>query len=729
MAMENKRIIQLNTERTTPAADDYVMVDSATAGTAKYLLPKITDAINQENSDRASADTALQTAITNEATARTNADTTLQGNITAEATARAEADTAINGEITQLREELKYSEGIIGFINSKPLYVPSGSAHSSLIDQTACNVSQNDDLYIKVVTDNPSDHRSVSVAFFENGSSVFSLWLQTNADDYSYIKATANASLFGLYAGAISANATYTVCLAKGDRSVIVKTNMFTNSVNTMGALVMGQNKFVDYNTDTKKITIPNECILVDSGKRFAPFVLSAMTLTHSLNTTAIKLYVNPTNSTLIEAAYDDVTYAKDYTNVLIGTLRINGEKSSFYGAFPWSINGTPYGIQGITTAKLLLGYEKYVDLDIYTKTLTIPAETIVCLSNGTNITITQAQTVDFSGINTSAFKLFFDSSNNTFVPYYYADASAVASNSKFYLATIRLRGTSGVNTISAEFPWSVNGEPYGIGFASPAYVAECNGHAVSGINHRGYNTIAPENTLPAYKLSKRKGFAKVETDISFTRDGVAVLLHDNTINRTARNLDGTEIAETININDIDYADLADYDFGIWKGAQYAGTPIPTVEEFLQLCRGLGLHPVMELKNNGGATEARVQALVDLVKRNGMKGNVTWASFSSTVLGYVKNYDPSARLGYVVNTVDATAIADALALKTATNEVFIDAGDYSSTAVTLCYNAGLPLEVWTIDQPETILLLDPYISGVTSDSWVASQVIYDNMIK
>lgn len=90
MAMENKRIIQLNTERTTPAADDYVMVDSATAGTAKYLLPKITDAIDQEISDR------------------TSADTTLQGSITAEATARTAADTAINGEITQLKEDFGY---------------------------------------------------------------------------------------------------------------------------------------------------------------------------------------------------------------------------------------------------------------------------------------------------------------------------------------------------------------------------------------------------------------------------------------------------------------------------------------------------------------------------------------------------------------------------------------------------------------------------------------------
>lgn len=88
MAMENKRIIQLNTERTTPASDDFVMVDSATNGTAKYQLTKITNAIDQEITDR------------------TSADTTLQGNIEAEATARAEADTAINDQITELKEDL-----------------------------------------------------------------------------------------------------------------------------------------------------------------------------------------------------------------------------------------------------------------------------------------------------------------------------------------------------------------------------------------------------------------------------------------------------------------------------------------------------------------------------------------------------------------------------------------------------------------------------------------------
>lgn len=59
MAMENKRIIQLNTERTTPTSGDYVMVDSATDGTAKYQLSKITDGLTQEIATRTAADTAI----------------------------------------------------------------------------------------------------------------------------------------------------------------------------------------------------------------------------------------------------------------------------------------------------------------------------------------------------------------------------------------------------------------------------------------------------------------------------------------------------------------------------------------------------------------------------------------------------------------------------------------------------------------------------------------------
>lgn len=63
MAMENKRIIQ-HTERTTPTSGDYVMVDSATDGTAKYQLSKITDGLTQEIATRSAADTEISADVT-----------------------------------------------------------------------------------------------------------------------------------------------------------------------------------------------------------------------------------------------------------------------------------------------------------------------------------------------------------------------------------------------------------------------------------------------------------------------------------------------------------------------------------------------------------------------------------------------------------------------------------------------------------------------------------------
>ena len=60
---------------------------------------------------------------------------------------------------------------------------------------------------------------------------------------------------------------------------------------------------------------------------------------------------------------------------------------------------------------------------------------------------------------------------------------------------------------------------------------------------HRGVGTDAPENTLAALKLAKEQGYGMIEVDTKFTSDDRCVLLHDNTVNRTGRNADGSEIA------------------------------------------------------------------------------------------------------------------------------------------------------------------------------------------
>jgi glycerophosphoryl diester phosphodiesterase len=245
----------------------------------------------------------------------------------------------------------------------------------------------------------------------------------------------------------------------------------------------------------------------------------------------------------------------------------------------------------------------------------------------------------------------------------------------------------------------------------------------MKAINHRGYNTVAPENTIPAFKLSKRNGFNYVETDVQFSSDGIAVLIHDLTINRTARNADGSSIGTSeIYVKDLTYSQLLEYDFGIWKSAEYAGTKIPKFDDFIELCKNINLHPYIELK---AGTQAQIEGLIDVVKNASMENNVSWISFNATRLGYVKTYDANARIGLLSDYATAENITTAQGLKTNTNEVFMNSGSRTAEAVQRCISADLPMEVYTLDNTSYITALDPYITGVTSNSLIAGKILYN----
>jgi hypothetical protein len=130
-------------------------------------------------------------------------------------------------------------------------------------------------------------------------------------------------------------------------------------------------------------------------------------------------------------------------------------------------------------------------------------------------------------------------------------------------------------------------------------------------------------------------------------------------------------------------------------------------------------------------TEEQIKGLVEVVKRYGMKGNVTWISFSAACLGYVKAVNPRARLGFVVDELTANTI-DTIrnTLQSGQNEVFVDCAYSNVTvdAVVLCADADIPLEVWTVNSESALLALGAYVSGVTSDSLIAGSVFYENSI-
>jgi hypothetical protein len=158
---------------------------------------------------------------------------------------------------------------------------------------------------------------------------------------------------------------------------------------------------------------------------------------------------------------------------------------------------------------------------------------------------------------------------------------------------------------------------------------------------------------------------------------------------------------------------------------------LPTLDEFIRSCKALGLHAYVELKTGGNYTEDNIRTVLDVVKKYAMNRNVTFISFDITYLEMIKNNDETARLGYVVSGSNNAKITEAIALQTGRNEVFIDA-DYQHITedfINTCKTSNIPLETWTINSEEDIIAIDEYISGITSDSLIASNVLYENAMK
>jgi glycerophosphoryl diester phosphodiesterase len=176
----------------------------------------------------------------------------------------------------------------------------------------------------------------------------------------------------------------------------------------------------------------------------------------------------------------------------------------------------------------------------------------------------------------------------------------------------------------------------------------------IARIGYRPYDSSTPpEQSLASYRMAYKMGYEILLCDVRTTNDGHFVALHDATINSYARNSEGQSIknADPINLNDITLAEADTYDFGIYKGQQYAGTKIMRVEEFIALCKELGVTTHLELKET--FTNEKLDELVALIKSYGVEDNLMINGQNADNLRYLANKLPNAAMGtWVVGITD-----------------------------------------------------------------------------
>ncbi|XP_060951089.1 glycerophosphodiester phosphodiesterase 1-like [Limanda limanda] len=154
----------------------------------------------------------------------------------------------------------------------------------------------------------------------------------------------------------------------------------------------------------------------------------------------------------------------------------------------------------------------------------------------------------------------------------------------------------------------------------------------MSPVAHRGGGHDAPENTIAAIREAWKNGAGGVELDLQFSADGVAILMHDETVDRTTN---GSGPLSQMRLSDLRKLDAAAKHR---LSEKFAGEMIPTLEEAVEEC--IKLHLVIYFDVKGHPDEAAA-ALKELYKKHPVLYNSSIVcSFEPKVIYRMRQSDP-----------------------------------------------------------------------------------------
>lgn len=220
-------------------------------------------------------------------------------------------------------------------------------------------------------------------------------------------------------------------------------------------------------------------------------------------------------------------------------------------------------------------------------------------------------------------------------------------------------------------------------------------------LGHRGASAVAPENTLAAFSQAIQDGADGIEFDVRLSSDGVAVVIHDDTLNRTGL-ISGAVSALTA-------AQLQQIDVGSWftkrTGDQtFANETIPTLAAVFDLFASNNAVLYVEMKCAELQAAALAEAVVRQIDEHQMRERVVVESFVLSAIAEVKTSDPHVRtaalfeprLSKPVSTLRTQTILK-LARQHHADEIALHHTLARTKAVQAAKDEGFEVVVWTVD--------------------------------
>lgn len=225
-------------------------------------------------------------------------------------------------------------------------------------------------------------------------------------------------------------------------------------------------------------------------------------------------------------------------------------------------------------------------------------------------------------------------------------------------------------------------------------------------IAHRGYSSVAPENTDVAMAIAAKTGADFVESDVATTADGTPWMLHDATVDRTT---DGTGA-----LKDRTDVYLRGLDAGSWFDPAFTGEALPSLDSQLaQVKRGSSKF-LLEIKSP--QTRAQVERIVQRVKAAGMTRKTVIQSFDDNIVRWSRELEPAIPTMILRGALDADPVATAKSLGVVSYNPSWAAIKGKPQLVDALNDAGIAVMPYTVDNPaDWAAMRDQGIDGIITN--------------
>jgi glycerophosphoryl diester phosphodiesterase len=225
-------------------------------------------------------------------------------------------------------------------------------------------------------------------------------------------------------------------------------------------------------------------------------------------------------------------------------------------------------------------------------------------------------------------------------------------------------------------------------------------------IAHRGASGRYPENTRLAFAKAIEAGADMIELDCQLSRDGHVVVFHDERLNRVGRSR-GTVRSKTLE-------QLKRLDIGVWRGRNFAGERILTLEEALESIAG-NADLCVEIKSYQDSALGIELKVLFSVSHYDYFERTTFSSFDYGVLARLRQLAPDANIGVIVGSPLQRNWLEA-ARGVSARSVHVQKEVVTREVLAQAWEEGLDVYVWTVnDVHEMQALSGMGVQGLISD--------------